>query len=187
MKNLAFLALSLVACSWLVRWWHNAARLTASLDTLHPPRRSVAIPAPAVHQPTSAVPTACGRVLLHDTGAGVLAYQLAAVTATFPLVAVDRIRRTRLRSDHRRCRSAGPVRAEMTPAAGTAVASMSADQQAGYARRYRHDGTLPANRPAGNYFIVVGDSRCNLAPRLRRVQPVVSGTLPVKLQKFSVK
>lgn len=51
------------------------------------------------------------------------------------------------------------------------------------------NGSLTANRAAGTYFIVVGDSGADNVnnPGCGPYTLTVSGTLPVKLQKFSVK
>jgi hypothetical protein len=50
-------------------------------------------------------------------------------------------------------------------------------------------GSLAANKAAGTYYIVVGDSGAdNISnPGCGPYSLTVSGTLPVKLQKFSVK
>lgn len=47
-------------------------------------------------------------------------------------------------------------------------------------------GTLPNGSPAGTYYIVVGDTAGD-SPGCGAFNLTVAGTLPVKLQKFSVK
>jgi hypothetical protein len=75
-----------------------------------------------------------------------------------------------------------------TPAAGTCGGQTCLLTQQAGTQGATVTGSLTANRPAGNYFIVVGDSGAdNISnPGCGPYSLVVSGTLPVKLQKFSV-
>jgi hypothetical protein len=76
-----------------------------------------------------------------------------------------------------------------TPAAGTCGGQACLVTQQSGTQGATVNGSLTANRAAGTYYIVVGDSGAdNLSnPGCGPYSLTVSGTLPVKLQKFSVK
>jgi hypothetical protein len=191
MKNLAFLALSLTACCWA----GSVVAQTCAADavsTISAPGTITGNTCPGGVAASTAVPTVCGGgTPLNGAGEVVYALQLGATNSvSFSLQSTGSGATSACDPTTNNCPfEPGLYVLNSTPTTGTCGNTQAClvSQQA-VAQGATVSGSLTANKAAGTYYIVVGDSGAdNIAnPGCGPYSLVVSGTLPVKLQKFSV-
>ncbi|MHB8679386.1 MAG: hypothetical protein ACYC7G_06595 [Rudaea sp.] len=189
MKNLAFLALSLTACCWA----GSVVAQTCSADavsTFSAPGTVTGNTCPGGAAASTAVSTVCGTPL---NGAGEVVYALtlgATNSASFSLQSTGSGATSACNPTTNNCPfEPGLFVLNSTPATGTCGTQACLVNQQAISQGATVSGSLAANKTAGTYYIVVGDTGSdNLSnPGCGPYSLTVSGTLPVKLQKFSVK
>jgi hypothetical protein len=191
MKNLAFLALSLTACCWA----GSAAAQTCAADavsTISAPGTITGNTCPGGNPASTAVPTVCsGGTSLNGAGEVVYALQLGATNSvSFSLQSTGSGATSACDPTTNNCPfEPGLYVLNSTPSTGTCGGQTCLVSQQAVTQGATVSGSLAANKAAGTYYIVVGDSGAdNISnPGCGPYSLTVSGTLPVKLQKFSVK
>lgn len=188
MKKLAFLTLSLAACSWTGSVVAQSCAAD-SVQTISAATTVTGNTCPGGTAASSAVSAVCGNsISLNGNGEVVYSMVLAATNSvSVSLTSTGTGATSSCDPTGNNC----PFEAGLyvlLPSAGTCGSqNCLVSQQAG-TQGTVVSGTLAANRPAGTYYIVVGDSGAdNLSnPGCGPYTLAVTGALPVKLQKFSV-
>lgn len=191
MKNLAFLAFSLSACCWA----GSVVAQTCASDAVSTISAAGTITGNTClggNPASTAVPSVCGgSVPLNGAGEVVYALQLGATNGvSFSLQSTGSGATSGCASSGNNCPfEPGLFVLNSTPSTGTCGGQTCLVTQQAVTQGATVNGSLAANKAAGTYYIVVGDSgNDNLVnPGCGPYSLVVSGTLPVKLQKFSVK
>lgn len=189
MKNIALLALSLAACSWAGSVVAQTCA-TDAVSTISAAGTVTGNTCPGGN-PAGAVSAVCsGGTPLNGNGSVVYALQLGATNnVSFSLQSTGAGAASSCDATQNNCPfMPGLYVLNSTPTATTCGnQACLVTQQAG-TQGATVSGSLAANKAAGTYYIVIGDSgNDNLAnPGCGPYSLTVSGTLPVKLQKFSV-
>lgn len=190
MKNLAFLALSLGACCWA----GSVVAQTCATDAVSTISAAGTVngnTCPAGNPASTDVGTVCsGGTPLNGAGEVVYALQLGAVNnVSFSLVSTGSGAQSGCDPTGNQCPfEPGLYVLNSTPTATTCGnQTCLVNQQAG-TQGVTVTGSLAANKAAGTYYIVVGDSGADNIANVGcgPYSLTVSGALPVKLQKFSV-
>jgi hypothetical protein len=190
MRNVAFFALSLAAFSWAGSVMAQTCAADA-VSTISAPGTVTGNTCPG-GTPAGAVSAVCsGATPLNGNGSVVYALQLGATNnVSFSLQSTGSGATSACDPTGNNCPfMPGLYVLNSTPTATTCGnQACLVTQQAG-TQGATVSGSLTANKTAGTYYIVVGDSgNDNLSnPGCGPYSLTVSGTLPVKLQKFSVK
>jgi hypothetical protein len=191
MKKIAFLALSLSACCWV----GSALAQTCAADAVSTISAAGTITGntcPGGNPASTAVTFVCSSgTPLNGAGEVVYALQLGATNnVSFSLQSTGTGATSGCAASGNNCPfEPGLFVLNSTPSTGTCGGQACLVTQQAGAQGATVNGSLAANKAAGTYYIVVGDSGADntVNPGCGPYSLVVSGTLPVKLQKFSVK